>query len=370
VVIGPELPESLLKDLLRIGIYDETTVEEHVQNGAVDAQSLRTWAEGAVSEFRTDLERDIKEEFGADIDKIALFGKYLLNIFTGNGAEFSAEALAEPVDMNRFAVTTKPSDLDIDMSGFNTYGESLLGLFHARFHLRANMVDYKRLESHVKATSPNELCNVVNGMSAGILGFKIGPTRKETIDLKQFLTQPSHFGFRSIGRSLHEYAREDEYEETLNGLMGNFTELKRFYESADTPSDIDLSTVENAYDRLPSTYPPESVKTLKGLDEDEREEYDKALERIDDITEQLGESSSMWDFLSVYYDVAQLKYGALRDQFKLLKSFRDDLEELDGELVGRITELQQEVQIDIDTQPFVNCQQVASDFLDDLGVSK
>lgn len=370
VVIGPELPESLLKDLLRIGIYDETTVEEHVQNGAVDAQSLRTWAEGAVSEFRTNLEGDIKEEFGADIDQVALFGKYLLNIFTGNGAEFSADALAEPVDLNRFAVTAKPNDLEVDMSGFDTYGESLLGLFHARFHLRANMVDYERLESHVKATSPNELCNTVHGMSAGILGFKIGPTRKEAIDLKEFLTQPSHFGFRSTGRSLHEYAREDEYEETLNGLSGSFTDLKRFYESVDSPSDIDLSTVEEAYDSLPSTYPPESLKALKELDEDEREEYDKALERIDNITERLGESSSVWDFLSVHYDVAQLKYGAFSDQFKILKSFRADLEELDGELVGRITELQQDIQIDIDTQPFVNCQQVASDFLDDLEESK
>lgn len=370
VVISRDLPESLLKDLLRIGIYDENTVEDHIQNGAVDAQQLRTWAEDAVTELRTNLEGDIKEHFGADIDQIALFGKYLLNIFTGNGAEFSAEALAEPVNMDRFKVSAKPRSLDTNMSGLKSYGEYLLGLFHARFHLRTNMVDYERLDSHVEATSPNELCKAVSGMSAGILGFKIGPTRKEAIDLKQFLTQVSHFGFRSVGGSIHEYAADNKYEDMLSGLRGDFGDLKQFYEPVDSPNDIDLSAVEDAYESLPSTYPPESVMTLKEIDDDEREGYGKTLDQLETITERLKAVSSIWEFLSVYYDVAELKYGRFSDQYELLDSFRDDIEALDDAIAGRINVLQEEIQIDIDTEPLANCQQVASDFLEDLEGSR
>jgi|AntRauMinimDraft_4_1070384.scaffolds.fasta_scaffold01518_3 hypothetical protein len=366
VVISRDLPESLLKDLLRIGIYDGSTVEEHIQNEAVDAHQLRTWADEAVNELRTNLEGDIKEQFGTDIDKIALFGKYLLNIFTGNSSEFSAKALAEPVDMNQFAVSAKPQDLDANMSGLKTYGKSLLGLFHARFHLRTNIVDYERLDSHVKATSPDELCNAVRSMSAGLLGFKIGPTRKDAIDLKTFLIQPSHFGFRSVSRSLHEYAVDDEYKETLNDLRGTFRELRRFYGPLDSPDDIDLSIVEAAYDSLPATYPTESVKTLKELNDDEREKYDKTLDQLEDITENLEDVTSIWDFLSVYYDVAELKYSRFSDQYKLLKSFQKDIDSLDEDLAGRITVLQEKIKIDIDTEPFTNCQRAASDFLGDL----
>jgi hypothetical protein len=370
VILSRDLPEPLLKDLLRIGIYDENTVEDHIQNGAVNAHQLRTWAEEAVTELRTNLEGDIKKRFGADIDQIALFGKYLMNIFTGNGAEFSSEALSKPVDMNQFSISAKPRDLDANISGLKTYGESLLGLFHARFHLRTNMVDHERLESHIEATSPEELCKAVSGMSAGILGFKLGPTRKESIDLQNILTQTSHLGLRSVGRSLHEYDIDDEYKETLYGLQGSFIELKRFYGSVNSPDDIDLATVEEAYDSLPSTYPPESVKSLKELDDDEREQYNKTLSRLGDITQRLENVSSIWEFLSVHYDVAELKYGRFSDQYKLLNSFQDDIDSLDENLAGRITTLQKEIKIDIDTEPFVNCQQVASDFLDDLEGSR
>lgn len=366
VVLSRNLPESLLKDLLWLGIYDENTVEDHIRNEAVDAQQLRTWADDAVAELRSGLESDIRMRFGADIDKIALFGKYVMNIFTGNGAEFSAEALAQPVNMNRFSPSAKPRELDTSMSSLKTYGESLLGLFHGRFHLRTNMIDYERLESHVEATSPDDLCAEVSGMRAGIMGFKIGPTRADSIDLKEFLTQAAHFGFRSVGGSLEEYAADDEYKETLHGLKGTFTDIRRFYEPVDSPDEIDLSTVEDAYDSLPSTYPPESLKTLKNVDESQRERYAQTLTQLAEVTERLEAVSTLWEFLSVYYDVAELKYGRFSDQYKTLDSFRDDIEELDDDLNGRISKLQDEIQIDIDTEPLANCQRVAESLLDDL----
>lgn len=370
VVVGRDLPESVLKDLLRIGIYDQSTVEEHIQNGAVDAHQLRTWADDAVNKLRTDLEGDIRERYGADIDQIALFGKYLLNIFTGNGAEFSAEALAEPVNMNRFSKSAKPRDLDIDVSGLKDYGESLLGLFHARFHLRTNMVDYERLESHVQATSPGELCATVSGMSSGIQGFKIGTTRKEAVDLKDFLVEPAHFGFRSVGRSLHEYASDKEYKESLHGLTGHLRDLEAFYGPVSSPDEIDLSNVESAYDSLPRTYPPESLKTLQNLDDEQRERYKQALDQISEITEQFEEVSSAWDFLSLHYSVAELKFRRFSDQYESLKSFRDDMTTLDSNLKSRIVTLEEKLEIEIDTEPLTNCQQAAGDLLDDLEESE
>lgn len=366
VVIRRDLPESVLKDLLRIGIYDQSTVEEHIQNGAVDAHQLRTWADDAVTELRTGLEGDIRERYGADIDQVAIFGKYLLNIFTGNGAEFSAEALAEPVHMNRFSKSAKPRELDIDPSALENYGESLLGLFHARFHLRTNMVDYERLESHVEATSPNELCVAVSGMSAGIRGFKIGTTRKDAIDLKNSLIEPAHFGFRSVARSLHEYAADDEYKETLHGLKGHFGDLEGFYGPVSSPDEIDISSVESAYDSLPGTYPPESLETLQDLSEEQRERYEQTLDRMSEISDRFESVSSVWDFLSIHYNVAELKYGRFSDQYKLLDGFRDDIETLDDKLESRIEKLEEDIQIDIDTEPLTNCQQAANNLLNEL----
>lgn len=366
VVLSRDLPEPLLKDLLRLGVYDQSSVEEHIRNGSVDAQQLRKWADEAVTELRTGLEADIKDRFGADIDQIALFGKYIMNIFTGNGAEFSAEALAEPVNMNRFATSAKPREMDTDIGSVKSHGETLLALFHARFHLRSNMVDYERLQSHVEATSPDELCAAVSGMSAGILGFKIGTTRRDAIDLKEFLTQAAHFGFRSVAGSIEEYVDNDGYNETLHGLKGSFGDLKRFYEPVDSPDEVDLSTVEGAYDSLPSTYPPESVQTLQGLGDGERSEYKKALNLLEEITDRLETVSSVWEFLSVYYEVADLKYGRFGDQFTVIKDLREDIEALDDELENRVLTLEEEIHIDIDTEPLANCQQAASDLLGDL----
>lgn len=228
------------------------------------------------------------------------------------------------------------------------------------------MVDYERLESYVEATSPNELCVAVSGMSAGIRGFKIGTTRKGAIDLKNFLIEPAHFGFRSVARSLHEYAADDEYKEALHGLKGHFGDLEEFYGPVSSPDEIDLSSVESAYDSLPRTYPPESLKSLQDLNDEQRELCEQTLDRMSEITDRFEAVSSVWDFLSVHYNVAELKYGRFSDQYKLLDGFRDDIETLDDKLENRIEKLEEDIQIDIDTEPFTNCQQAANNLLNEL----
>ncbi|WP_302081067.1 hypothetical protein [Salinibaculum rarum] len=366
VVLSRDLPESLLKDLLRLGIYDESTTEEHIQNGAVNAHQLRTWADDAVEELRTGLETDIRDEFGSDIDKTALLGKYLLNIFTGNGDEFSAKALAQPVDMNNFLRSAKPRNLDVKIGDLEDYGESLLGLFHARFHLRANMIDYERLKSHVDATSPHELCAAVGQMSSGITGFKLGPTRSDAIDLKDFLTEPTHFGIRSHARSLKEYYEDEQYREKIHGLKGTFSNLHSFYAPIDSFDEIGLSEIESAYDHLPSTHPPESITNFQGLDDDQQERYEQTLKQLGAITDKLSEVSTVWEFFSVYYDVAQVKYGKYSEYYNNLDDLLTDLDDLDSDLEREVNKLEDKIQIDIDTQPLSDCQNTANGLLEEM----
>ncbi len=98
VIVSRDLPGTLLLDLLRIGVYDEQSIDEHIQTGRVDPQLLSWWADEAVTDLRSTVESDIEEEFGVTLDDVALFGKYFLNVLGGKGTEFSVEALTEPLE--------------------------------------------------------------------------------------------------------------------------------------------------------------------------------------------------------------------------------------------------------------------------------
>jgi hypothetical protein len=366
ITLNRELPESLLKDILRLGIYDENSVEEHIKNGSVDAHQLRTWAAKSVDNLKLGLETDIKNEFGTDIDKIALFGKYLLNIFTGNGSEFSAQALATPVNMNQFSKSSKPRDLDIDIGKLEEYGETLLGLFHARFHLRTNIIDYERLKSHVEATSPRELTVAIGRMSTGVTGFKIGTTRKEAIDLTEFLTKTSHFGIRSYGRSLKEYAEDSEYRQNAAGLKNDFNQICDFYDPIDSLDEIDPAVFKPAYEYLPSTYLPESISDLQELSDDEFEKYEQTLHQLDTVVDELESVTNTWQFLSAYHSVAKIKYGEQRDYYKHIEELETDLRDLNDSLEHKISDLEEKTKLDIDTNPLSNSQRTARDILENM----
>jgi hypothetical protein len=363
VILKRELSESLLKDLLHLGIYDQNTVEEHISSGAVDGQQLRMWAEEAVQELRTGTTADIEEKFGADIDRIALFGKYLLNIFTGNGAEFSAEALAQPVNLTRFKLAAKPTGLDAEVSKLDNdhYGEVLNGLFHARFHLRSNMVDYERLESFVERTSPATLCSEVAAMNRGITGYKIGTTRSDAMELKELLTSTSHLGLRTIARSLQEYA-DDDYQDDLRSELRDFTTLQQFYEGADALDAFDWGAVADAYSLLRSGTVPDLVIKMGSIDSNELSGYQKARERVDEISTDLEGANNVWSFLSVYFEIADLKYGAMRDYYKGIKDLREELESLGSDLQIRIDDLEDQIEIDVDKNPFIACKEEARQF--------
>ena len=367
VVLDRDLPESVLLDLLYLGIHnnDGETILRHASDNppgrrgdAVDLPALQEWAGEASTVYHQELEDDVVEEFGASVDEIALFGKYLLNIFTGNGTEFSASALAHPIEDTDLSPSYKPRELEIDLNKLDANAETLVRLFKARFHLRTNTVDYERLETFVEQTDPAELVHSVRRTTRGVTGFKIGATKSDTTDLREFLTSPGRLNLRGCARDLNDY--QPSYTDDLASTQDELADIATLYAGLGDPESLDLEALRFAYDQT-SIRP----QHLDDIVEIPTEQFRTVTEELRDAAEALDGCSSLWEFLGAYRQFAQFRYQRYSDEYKTLKNFGQELDRLEEELDG-VIEQGREQEFEPDTSDFEDAQETAQDVADSM----
>lgn len=368
VVLHQDIPEKVLLDLLYLGIYDDDdeTILAHASDSGVgrrpdpiDLPALQEWARDVSDSYQDSLEQDVIDEFDVSLDEMALFGKYLLNVFSGNSVEFSAEALAQPVENPDLNPSYKPLELEIDLNTLDNHAETLTRLFKSRFHLRQNTVDYERLETVVEQTSPEELVETVRNATKGITGFKIGPKKSESTQLRSFLTSPSDLNLRGCARDLKDY--QSSYTEDLESDKAELVGIATLYNDIEAPDDIDLDSLRFAYNQ--TSVRPQHLDDVADLPADQ---FATVTQDLQEAADQLEGSTSLWEFLSAYRRFARLKYQHHSDQYKTLRDFAKELDRVNEELDG-IIEQKKEEEFEPDTSMFESAKQTAQQVADNLG---
>jgi hypothetical protein len=371
VVLDRDLPESVLLDLLYLGIHDDgdETILRHASSNppgrrgqAVYLPALQEWAGQTSTVYQQGLEEDIVEQFGASIDEIALFGKYILNIFTGNNTTFSPSALAKPIDDPSLSPSYKPLDLEIDLNKLEENAETLIRLFKARFHLRTNTVDYERLETVVEQIAPTELVYNVRKIThgpSGASGFKTGATKSgTTTDLREFLTSPSSLNLRGCARDLNDY--QPSYTEDLESTREELAGIATLYTDLSEPEDLDLETLHFAYEQT-SARPLH----LDDIAEIPVEHFEAVTTELRGAAEALDGCGSLWQFLGAYRRFARFRYQQYSEEYKTLVNVAEELDRLEEELDGVIAQ-GQEQEIEPDTSDFADVQETALDVADNM----
>lgn len=325
------LPEKLLLDLLRIGVFDKS-IEEQIENGSIDAQLLRDWSDSAVSSLKSDLETDIRERFNGDIDDIAVFGKYLLNVVSGTSSEYTPKALAQPVNTEHINAAACPPELDANLKKLADNADTLLGLFHARFHIRSSMVNYRRLRHHVEKKSREEVMNSIANIGNGITGFKIGPRKSDTSDLTEFLRSTAHLNLRGYARNIREY--KGTYESDKQDRIKEVQRLHEGVQGLDDASNIDFEAIDDAYAQS-SEPKPQVVTDIQNISESRLDDF---IGMLEETKTGFKKASGVWEFLDAYHSFARLRYIRFPDEYKQLHEFTVELDSLESALEEQIEE--------------------------------
>jgi hypothetical protein len=364
IIVSRDLPESLLIDLLRIGVYDDLSIDDHIDADRVDPQALRWWADKAVSDLRSSVEEDIEEGFSVTLDEVALFGKYLLKVLNGNGTEFSAEALARPLgegqpDANKIY---SPSVLDLDKYKIGTHRETLKGLFRARFHLRSSMVNYPKLQSHINQTSPEELVDKMAEISGGDDGVKIGETKSNAEKFKFFLTFPNSLNVRTIARNIQNFRAESsssDLKRLKSELLSEHREVTEAFRSVSTTDDIDFEAIDKAYN-VSDTSRPRVVQNVRQLDD---EDLERTVRGLRTQMDRLEKATNAWELLDIYRPLRRLtRTGTTKRVYEPLSELLSELQSLEKSLEQTKQGLEaEEFGVDLpDITPFDEAQAAAN----------
>ncbi len=368
VVISRDLPGTLLLDLLRIGIYDEQSIDEHIEAGRVDPQLLRWWADESVTDLRSTVENNIEKEFNLTLDNIALFGKYLLNVLGGYGTEFSVQALMRPLEEdepneNRISI---PREINIDKYTIGNHRETLKGLFRARFHLRSNVVNYPKLQRCVSETSPAELVDQIADITTGQKGIKIGATKSDSHDLSDFLRLASSFNARNIAKELKKFrteSRSGNLETARTRIINDYGTVADAFDGISKPDDIDFEAINNAYQCSDRSRPT----IINRVEEANPEDFESTVTELKEKMGVMKEVSNAWEFLDAYQPLLMLtNAGTSKRVYNDLEEFNTELSKLEQSLERKEQELEdQDFGIeDLDTTSFDEARDAAASLAD------
>ena len=357
VELTRDMDQSVLLALLRIGVWEDAGLEGLERQGNINLDRLRQWATETVTSLRDDLETDISETYGVTLDEVALFGKYVLNVFGGNGTDFTPEALAKPVSEHDISQVYSSTAFDGNVNALKNNVGVYKGLFHARFHLRRNIVDYDRLEKAMASLTPEDLMLKISSIEGKISGFKIGETSSEITELDAFLKSKS-YNIRGLARDIDEY--DAIFTDDLSTTRTQFTELDTAVQGID--ASLDVTGLKSAYDPLGR---PESsiLDDITRLDE---EKLDAFLENLGSVVDRVTACDDVWDFLAVQRDAGKIKYGQWTDIYKILSDFVDELETLEQDLGYRIQELEEET-FEPDKTPYEGVQSESQELIRKFG---
>jgi hypothetical protein len=349
IVLSPNMSEGVLADLLRLGVWDETPIVSLDQYNDIDLERLRDWADTAVSAHRDQLEQDIKETFGVSIDEMALFSKYLLNVFSGESTALTPEALKEPINNNKITIAYSITDFEGDINRLQNYAELLVALFHARFHIRKNIVDHDYLQSELDQLEPDELRKRIGSIEGQLRGFKIGPKSSDTMELESFLRK-RQFNLRAYARDIGEY--EQTYTADLDSIRSELTSVHKEVNGLET--ELELDDLDEAYSHI-----SRSSGSSRAFQELSQDQIDRTIEKLSQTVELLDSCESVWEFFVAYRMAHTLKYhDPWKDGYKSLSNLVDELKKLEDALDGKIRELEDQ-QFDPKTDKFDSAQQTA-----------
>ncbi|WP_336330830.1 hypothetical protein [Haloarcula sp. CGMCC 1.2071] len=357
VELTRDTDQSVLLALLRIGVWEDADLERLERRGNINLDRLRRWATETVRDLREDLETDISETYGVTLDEVALFGKYVLNVFGGNGTEFTPEALTEPVSEQDISQVYSRTAFDGNINALKNNVGVYKGLFHARFHLRRNVVDYDRLEKAMTSLTPEDLMLKISSIEGEISSFKIGETSRESIELDAFLKSKS-YNIRGLARDIDEY--DAIFTDDLSMTRTQFTELATAVEGIDIP--LDVSRLKDAYDPL-GRPDPSILDDITRLDE---EKLDAFLEDLGLVVDRVTACDDVWDFLAVQRFAGEIKYGQWTEPYTTLSNFVDELETLEQDLDSRIHELEKET-FEPDKTPYEEVQTESQELISKFG---
>jgi hypothetical protein len=327
------MDKSVLLSLLRVGVWEGVSLENLEREGNINLDRLSQWATETVTDLRDSLETDIKETYGVTLDEIALFGKYVLNVFGGNGTDFTPEALAEPVDQRDIFRAYSRTKFDGNINEIKNNIDMICGIFHARFHLRRNVVDYDRLENAMVSLTLEELMHKISSIDGKVSGFKVGEKSSNSIELDKFL-KSSSYNIRGLARDIDEY--DEIFTDDLSAVRTELTDLNDSLRGIDSSPDV--SRLSSAYEPL-GRPEPSVFDQVTTMDEDE---LDAFLDALASAADRVTNCDDVWDFFDVYRDAGEIKYKEWSNLYTTLSNFVEELETLEQDIDRRIQELERE----------------------------
>jgi rubrerythrin len=333
VELTTDIDQSVLVDLLQVGVWDGVSLQDMERQENIDLDRLRAWASRAVDQLRTTAVADIEDTYGVSLDELALFGKYVLNVFAGKGTEFTPEAIAKPAFGSEIYQVYSQTRFDGDINALKNNVDLFTGLFHARFHLRRNVVDHDRLRKAMATLDPETLLLRVDSIDGSISGFKIGSTGQESMELDEFLKTRS-FNLRGYAHDISEY--QAVFTDDLTAVRTELSELADGLEGINDGVPVDV--LDDAYGPLSRTRPT-VLDDVAALDD---ECVSTFVEAVSETHEAVSQCEDVWEFLLAQRRAGILKYRWMSDTYSTLKSFLEELDALDDDLDARIAELQAE----------------------------
>lgn len=351
IVLSPDMSEGVLTDLLRLGVWDETPVSSLDRYEDIELERLRDWADTAVSAHRDQLERDIKETFGVSLDEMALFSKYLLNVFSGESTAFTPEALKTPIDDSKIVSVYGMTDFEGNINRLQNHAELLVALFHARFHIRKNIVDHDHLQAELDRLDPDTLRKRIGSIEGNLRGFKIGPKASDKMDLESFLRK-RRFNLRAYARDIGEY--EQTYTADLESIRSDLTSVHK--EVNGFEGEIELDNLDEAY-----SYIDRVSGSFRAYQELSQDQIDSTIEQLSQTVDLLDGCESIWEFFVAYRMAGVLKYhDPWKDGYDALSDLVEELSKLEDALDEKIRELEDQ-QFDPETDSFESTQQTAQE---------
>lgn len=351
IVLSPDMSEGVLTDLLRLGVWDETPVSSLDQYEDIELERVRDWTDTAVSAHRDQLELDIEETFGASLDEMALFSKYLLNVFSGESTAFTPEALKRPIDDSKIVSVYGITDFEGNINQLQNHAELLAALFHARFHIRKNIVDHDHLQAELDRLSPDTLRKRIGSIEGNLRGFKIGPRASDKMDLESFLRKRK-FNLRAYARDIGEY--EQTYTADLESIRSDLTSVHK--EVNGFEGEIELDNLDEAY-----TYIDRVSGSFRAYQELSQDQIDSTIAQLSQTVDLLDGCGSVWEFLVAYRMAGLLKYhDPWKNGYDALSDLVGELSKLEDALDEKIGELEDQ-QFNPETDSFESTQKTAQE---------
>lgn len=332
VVLHSGIDKEILIQLLIIGVYEETPIEDHIQSDQVNLTQLRAWSDQVVENYRQKLESDIKEGFGVSIDEIALYGKYICNLYSGNGSAFTAQSLKKPIEGEfKPALVPTPGGGNLsNQANPNTLAkhvDTLTSIFQARFHIRKNFVNYDRLNGEISELDIDSLTDKIRNVDRNATrGFKVGTGKRDSIDLKDLLTKTTGLNLAGFAQDFEEY--RSKYETDRINTVQEIKGVSEAFKGINKPSEIELDELEDAFTTT-GRNTPECLEDLADMDEDK---FRNVLDHIERTLDGVEQADNVWEYLEAFRAVGELTTTEYSDEYRTLEKTSDRLNTLERDL--------------------------------------